>query len=169
MPQQALTLLFAAVVFGSAAYTYLKTRQKTGPASEGQIEDLFRPNYAPRNWRAGLGAMGVAGVLSGLSGLGGGFIKVPVMYSVMDVPLGIATATSNFMVGITAAASAMLYYSRGDIDPLIAVPTALGIFLGAMAGSRLASRLRATTLRRLLIALLLVIAVQMAWNGLSGG
>ncbi len=60
------------------------------------------------------------------------------MYSVMEVPLGVATATSNFMVGITAAASATLYYSRGDINPLVAVPTALGVFTGAMLGAQLA-------------------------------
>ena len=169
MPQRALALLFAVVVFASAGYTYFKTRHKAGPASDPQLEDLFRQNYQPVRWRTGLSAMSVAGLLSGLSGLGGGFIKVPVMYSVMDVPLGVATATSNFMVGITAAASSMLYYSRGDIDPLVAVPTALGVFLGAMGGSQLASRLRATTLRRLLILLLLFIAAQMAWKGLSGG
>jgi uncharacterized protein len=103
MPQRALALLFAVVVFASAGYTYFKTRDKARPASEPQIEDLFRQNYKPKNWRTGLSAMSLAGLLSGLSGLGGGFIKVPVMYSMMEVPLGIATATSNFMVGITAA------------------------------------------------------------------
>ena len=169
LPPRALALVFAGVVLASAVYTLLKTRPKAGPASEGQIEALFRTDYQVKRWPAGLAFSGVAGVLSGLSGIGGGFIKVPVMYSIMDVPLGVATATSNFMVGITAAASATLYYSRGDINPLVAVPTALGVFVGAMLGAQVASRLRVDVLRRMLIVLLILIALQMAWKGISGG
>lgn len=169
LPQQWLALLFAFVVLATAVYTYSKTRKKPGATSEPEIEDLFRTDYKPKRWRVGLSFSALAGALSGLSGIGGGFIKVPVMYSVMDVPLGVATATSNFMVGITAAASAMLYYSRGDIDPLVAVPTALGVFTGAMAGSQLAGRLRADTLRKMLIVLLVLIAAQMAYKGVTGG
>lgn len=169
LSQQVLALVFAVVVLASAGYTFLKTRRRAGPASEPQIERLFRTDYQPKRWPVGLSFSALAGALSGLSGIGGGFIKVPVMYSIMDVPLGVATATSNFMVGITAAASAMLYYSRGDINPLIAVPTALGVFGGAVLGSRLASRLRADVLRRLLIVLLVLIAGQMAFKGITGG
>jgi uncharacterized protein len=83
--------------------------------------------------------MGLAGALSGLTVTGGGFIKVPVMYSLMDVPLGVATTSSNFMVGITAAASALLYYSRGDIHPLVAVP-ALLLMLGGLLAYGIDSR-----------------------------
>ncbi|MGE5602715.1 MAG: sulfite exporter TauE/SafE family protein, partial [Nitrososphaerales archaeon] len=169
LPQDALSLVFAAVVLATAIYTYLKTRRKAGPASETQIEEMFRTDYTPKRWGVGLSFSALAGALSGLSGIGGGFIKVPVMYSVMDVPLGVATATSNFMVGITAAASATLYYSRGDIRPLVAVPTALGVFAGAMLGSQLASRLRVDVLRRLLIVLLVLIGLQMTWKGITGG
>ncbi len=169
LPQRALALVFAVVVLASAVYTFLKTRRKAGPTSEPQIEGLFRTEYQPKRWPIGLSFSALAGALSGLSGIGGGFIKLPVMYSIMDVPLGVATATSNFMVGITAAASATLYYSRGDINPLVAVPTALGVFAGATIGSRLASHLRADVLRRLLIVLLVLIAMQMAWKGISGG
>ena len=118
----------------------------------------------------GLSLFGVAGMLSGLSGIGGGFIKVPVMYSIMDVPLGVATATSNFMVGITAAASATLYYSRGDINPLVAVPTALGRVCRRYARlPRLSAGSGSDVLRRMLIVLLILIALQMAWKGISGG
>jgi uncharacterized membrane protein YfcA len=167
--QQALALIFAAIVSASAPYTFIKTGRKPGPASEPQIEALFTTNYRIKRWGIGMAVSAVAGMLSGLSGIGGGFIKVPVMYSVMEVPLGVATATSNFMVGITAAASAMLYYSRGDINPLVAVPTALGVFTGAMLGAQLATRMRVDVLRRLLIMLLVVIALQMAAKGFSGG
>jgi uncharacterized membrane protein YfcA len=169
LSQTALALLFAGVVLASAVYTFLKSLRKPGPASERQVEELFRTDYKIKRWGTGLAFSGVAGVLSGLSGIGGGFVKVPVMYSIMDVPLGVATATSNFMVGITAAASATLYYSRGDINPLVAAPTALGVFAGAMLGAQVASRLRVAVLRRMLILLLALIALQMAWKGISGG
>ena len=162
-----LMFVFAGASLGTAVYTYLKTRRRAGPASEAAVEALFRTDYEPRNWAPGLGFSGLAGVLSGLTGVGGGFIKVPVMYSIMDIPLGVATASSNFMVGITAAASAMVYYARGDVHPLVAVPTALGVFVGAVAGARLAPRLRVATLRKALIVALLFVAVQMAWKGIS--
>ena len=162
-------MLFAAHHLAAALYTYLKTRRRGQPGQRETVEALFRTDYRPSHWPAGLGLMGLAGALSGLTGTGGGFIKVPVMYSLMDVPLGVATASSNFMVGITAAASALLYYSRGDIYPLVAVPTALGVFVGALAGVRLAARLRVETLRKALIVLLVLVAVQMAWKGLRGG
>jgi uncharacterized protein len=169
LSQRALALIFAGVVLATAVYTILKTRRKTGPVTDAAIDALYRSDYQPTHWPAGLSLTGLAGVLSGLSGTGGGFIKVPVMHSLMEVPLGVATASSNFMVGITAAASALVYFARGDIFPLVAVPTALGVFIGAVSGARLATRLKADLLRRLLIVLLLVIAVQMAWQGLSGG
>jgi uncharacterized membrane protein YfcA len=166
LSQEVLAVIFAGIVLATAAYTYLKARRARRPVTDAAVEALFRTDYRPTHWPAGLGFAGLAGGLSGLTGTGGGFIKVPVMYSLMDVPLGVATATSNFMVGITAAASAMVYYARGDIRPLVAVPTALGVFVGAVAGSRLAHRLPVDTLRKMLIALLVVIAIQMAWKGL---
>lgn len=165
---RSLALIFAAIVLATATYTYLKTRRRAAPATDVAVDALFRTDYRPRNWAAGLSFAGLAGMLSGLTGSGGGFIKVPVMHSLMDVPLGVATASSNFMVGITAAASALVYFSRGDVYPLVAVPTALGVFVGAISGARLAARVRVDTLRKALIILLVVIAVQMAWRGLAG-
>src|SRR5512136_2801498 len=165
---QALSILFAGIVLATAYYTYQKARRKTGPATDGAVEALFRTDYRPTHWPIGLGMMGVAGALSGLTGTGGGFIKVPVMYSIMNVPLGIATSSSNFMVGITAAASAFVYFGRGDVYPLVAVPTALGVFTGAIAGARLAPHVRADRLRMALIAVLVFVAVQMLWTGIKG-
>jgi uncharacterized protein len=167
--QRILALVFALIVLVTAGYTLLKMRRRPGPASERAVDALFSTDYRPVNWPAGLGATGVAGILSGLTGTGGGFIKVPVMHSLMEVPLGIATASSNFMVGITAAASAMIYYTRGDISPLVAVPTAVGVFTGAVLGARLAARAKVTTLRVLLVILLLLIAAQMGYQGIQGG
>ncbi len=153
----------------TAFYTYTKARRQPEPVGEAAVTALFQTDYRPRHWPLGLAFSCVAGALSGLTGVGGGFIKVPVMYSVMDVPLGVATASSNFMVGITAATSVLLYYNRGDIYPQVAVPTALGVFVGAVSGARLASRIRVATLRKALIVLLVLVAIQMAWQGLHGG
>ena len=159
----ALSILFAGVVFFTAAYTLYKARRQ---ADNRKPEYLFSQEYHPHHWPMGLSVAGLAGMVSGLLGVGGGFIKVPVMYAVMDVPLGVATATSNFMVGITAAASVFVYYGRGDIYPLVVVPTALGVFIGAMLGVFILSRLRVAWLRTALVGLLLFMGVQMLLHGL---
>ena len=90
----------------------------------------------------------LAGNISGLLGIGGGVIKVPVMNLIMKIPLRAAIATSNFMIGITAATSAIIYYQHGYIDPTIAIPTALGILLGAQIGSRIGGRVRSAWLNK---------------------
>ena len=165
---QALSFLFAGVVFFAAGYTWYKARrQKVVQGDTPQEEDLFKADYQVRHWPIGLSFASVAGALSGLVGVGGGFLKVPVMYAFMDVPLGVATVTSNFMVGITAGASVFVYYTRGDIYPLVTVPTAVGAFIGAAGGRRLASRLRVAWLRQALIFLLLVIGAQMLLKGMG--
>ena len=114
--------------------------------------------------RLGLGIVGAlfAGVVSALLGVGGGIVKVPVMHVVMGVPLRMATATSNLMIGITASASAIIYLNRGGIDPLVAGPTGLGVFLGATLGSRTIHRIDVRFLRVLFIVVLLFTAWQMA-------
>jgi len=159
-----LYFLFSGIVFFLAGYTIYRARRQVGPKDK---EELFRTDYVPRNWPAGLSLGGLAGALSGLLGVGGGFIKVPVMYGIMGIPLGVATATSNFMVGITAAASFFVYFGRGDIRPLLAVPTALGVFIGAITGARVAPHLRASWIRMGLILLLIIMGIQMLWKGLS--
>ena len=158
-----MSILFALVVFLTAAYLLYKALHQR---NNSVPERLFSQNYHPRHWPAGLSVASLAGMVSGLLGVGGGFIKVPVMYAVMDVPLGVATATSNFMVGITAAASVFVYYGRGDIHPLVVIPTALGVFLGAMLGVFTLSRLRVAWVRTALVGLLLLMGVQMLIHGL---
>ncbi len=124
------------------------------------------PPYAIH--RLGWGIVGslFAGVVSALLGIGGGLIKVPLMNLAMGVPLRVATATSNLMIGITAAASAIIYLMRGGIDPYVAGPTAVGVFLGASLGSRTAHRIDVRWLRLMFVVVLLVTAWQMAGRAL---
>ncbi len=163
--EQALNILFAVAVFMTAGYTIFKT---LGQRRQEVPERLFASDYKVQNWGFGMGLTGIAGMLSGLLGVGGGFLKVPVMYTIMNIPLGVATATSNFMVGITAAASIFVYYNRGDVHPLIVVPTALGVFLGAMVGVYVLRRLRVGIVRTGLIGLLILMGIQMLLRGLHG-
>lgn len=113
--------------------------------------------------RLGLGtaASYVAGNVSGLLGVGGGIINVPTMNVLMGVPIRIATTTSTYMLGPTAAASAVLYLAAGRLDPALAGPVALGVFIGARAGASASTRVSQSTLRIAFIAVALVFAVQM--------
>jgi uncharacterized membrane protein YfcA len=124
-------------------------------------DEVAGPGYEVRNMRLGIvGATG-AGVVSALLGVGGGIVKVPLMHLAMGVPLRVSTATSNLMVGITAAASAVIYIIHGEVDPYVAGPIAIGVFLGASLGSRIAPRIDLRVLRLLFVVVLLVSAVQM--------
>ncbi len=161
---QVLSILFALVVFSTAGYVLLKARHRADASVQ---ERLFYFNYRLHHWPAGVAVSSLAGMVSGLLGVGGGFIKVPVMYAIMGAPLGVATATSNLMVGITAAASVFVYYGRGDIHPLVVIPTALGVFAGAMLGVYILPRLRVAWLRLGLIGLLVIMGVQMLVRALN--
>ncbi|MCW5852167.1 MAG: sulfite exporter TauE/SafE family protein [Anaerolineae bacterium] len=124
--------------------------------------------YGVRRLPLGMGASFVAGNISGLLGVGGGIIKVPIMALVMGMPLRAAIATSNFMIGVTAATSALIYYSRGYIDPQIAIPSALGVLLGARFGPQIGGRLQGATLKRVFQALLVIFAIQMLYKAFVG-
>lgn len=117
--------------------------------------------YVVRRLPAGIVGSLLAGVMAALLGVGGGLVKVPVMHLVMGVPLRVATATSNLMIGVTATAGAVVYLARGGIDPLVAGPTAIGVFLGAALGSRAAHRIDVRTLRLLFVVVLGYTAIQM--------
>jgi uncharacterized membrane protein YfcA len=110
--------------------------------------------------------MYVAGAVSGLLGIGSGALKVPAMDLAMRLPIKVSTATSNFMIGVTAAASASVYFARGQIHPILAGPVAVGVLLGATAGSRLLSGLRGPVIRRTFFLVLLFITVEMLLKGL---
>jgi uncharacterized protein len=136
-------------------------------AGHSFLDRMSGPGYRVR--RLGLGMIGSvgAGVTSALLGIGGGLIKVPVMHVVMGVPLRVATATSNLMIGITASASAIIYLLRGGIDPYAAAPTAVGVFIGASIGSRIAARIDLRILRGLFVAILLYTAWQMLQRAIA--
>jgi uncharacterized membrane protein YfcA len=118
-------------------------------------------NYRVR--RPGVGALvaALAGVLSGMLGIGGGVIKVPTMNMVMGVPMRVAAATSTFMLGFTASASAVLYLARGDVDTAVAAPVVLGVFVGARVGTRLAHGANQKVLQLVFAVAAMVFAIQM--------
>jgi uncharacterized membrane protein YfcA len=102
-----------------------------------------------------------AGALSGLLGVGGGVINVPTMNVLMGIPIRVATTTSTYMLAPTAAASAVIYLSRGDVQPLIAAPVVVGVVIGARLGARLSHRLPHQALTVLFVAVAAVLAIQM--------
>jgi uncharacterized membrane protein YfcA len=137
------------------------------PARPTVADRLSGPGYRVRRLPfAVVGSVG-AGIASALLGIGGGLIKVPLMHIVMGVPLRVATATSNLMIGITASASAIIYLLRGGIHAYVAAPTAIGVFVGASIGSRVASRIDLRILRGLFVAILLYTAYQMATRAIA--
>ena len=110
----------------------------------------------------------VAGVLSGLLGIGSGVLKVLAMDCTMKVPFKVSTTTSNFMIGVTAAASAVVYIQRGYIDPGIACPVMIGVLFGALTGARLLKRMKVTLLRQIFAIAILLVAANMIYNGFTG-
>ncbi len=131
------------------------------PALDQQVQ------YNVRGARYGLPLMFVAGAVSGLLGIGSGVLKVPAMDIAMKLPMKVSTATSNLMIGVTAAASAGVYFIRGDVNPFIAAPVAMGVLIGAMLGTRLMRRLRGTQIRKVFIIVLVIVALQMLVKGLG--
>jgi hypothetical protein len=124
-------------------------------------------NYNATRPVEGLAGTAVAGVLSGLLGIGGGAFKVLSMDLAMKLPMKVSTTTSNFMIGVTAAASAGIYFARGDVDPIIVAPVALGILIGAALGARLLLRSRNTTVRKVFAVVLAVAAIEMILSALG--
>jgi uncharacterized membrane protein YfcA len=124
--------------------------------------------YHVRGVPLGFALMFVAGVISGLLGIGSGAIKVLAMDKAMKLPFKVSTTTSNFMIGVTAAASAGIYLSRGYIDPGLAMPVMLGVLLGSLAGARVLARAKVGVLRMVFSAVIGVLAVEMIYNGLMG-
>ena len=124
--------------------------------------------YQPMRPALGLSLMYVAGIVSGLLGIGSGALKVPAMDLAMELPIKVSTATSNFMIGVTAAASAGLYFTRGQIDPFIAAPVAAGVLCGAFIGSKALGHISSKSVRVTFIAVLVLVSLQMLLKGVRG-
>jgi uncharacterized membrane protein YfcA len=116
---------------------------------------------------SGLAGTAAAGVLSGLLGIGGGGFKVISMDLAMKLPMKVSTTTSNFMIGVTAASSAGIYFARGDVNPLIVAPVALGILIGAAIGARILLRSRNPTVRKAFALVLAVAAIEMILSAIG--
>jgi uncharacterized membrane protein YfcA len=154
--------LFAAfLVYSSIIILARGGKVKEGHPATDANGDAVIPPYQPKRYPLGMASSLVAGALSGLLGIGGGPIKVPVMFIFMDVPLMVATATSNFMIGVTAAASAIVYYRRGDILVQYAAPLAVGVFLGSLLGARLAPRVHTKVVVYLLVGVMFYLAANL--------
>jgi len=175
-----------AVIFGIAllysAYLSLRKRDEGPPpdrppdriASWLQLDGSYpthagSQSYHVRHVPAGFGLMWLAGILSGLLGIGSGAVKVLALDRAMGLPFKVSTTTSNFMIGVTAAASAGIYFSRGAIPPLVVAPVALGILLGALIGARLLLHLSNKTLRLVFLPVIAAAALEMIIHGFRPG
>ncbi len=174
-----LELLFALVMLQSAYFTVLKRDADLLTESDalcarlkldGKVRgDDGRPiHYGVRNLPGGAALMVLAGITSGLLGIGSGALKVIAMDYIMHLPLKVSSATSNFMIGVTAGAGALVFLSRGAIAGSIAAPVALGVIVGALVGSRVLPHANVRALRALFVVILLLIAIEMGWRALSG-
>lgn len=178
-PTEALYVIFG-VMLGYSALMMFRRREDVDAEVEpdawsdqlglhGEYHDRHAGvsvRYRVARSRVGLALMAGAGMVSGLLGIGSGALKVPAMDLAMRLPMKVSTATSNFMIGVTAAASAGVYFARGDISPFVAAPVALGVASGAFLGARLLHRLSSTTLRTVFVVVLGFIAAQMIVKGL---
>lgn len=125
-------------------------------------------SYNVKNVAGGYSLMTLAGVLSGLLGIGSGALKVLAMDTMMKIPFKVSTTTSNFMVGVTAAASAVIYLQRGYIAPGLAMPIVAGVLIGAFIGSKILPKANVRNLRLLFSFVILFLAISMMYNGISG-
>jgi uncharacterized protein len=125
-------------------------------------------SYTAQRVPAGFGLMYLAGTLSGLLGIGSGAVKVLAMDQAMRLPFKVSTTTSNFMIGVTAAASAGIYLSRGYIDPALAMPVMLGVLVGSMAGARILVHAPVKALRLVFAWVIVVLGFEMIYNSLAG-
>jgi uncharacterized protein len=132
----------------------------TYPTASGQVA------YAPRRIPLGFGIMAVAGTLSGLLGIGSGAVKVLALDQAMRLPFKVSTTTSNFMIGVTAAASAGIYFHRGFIQPALAMPVVLGVLAGSLLGARLLFAARSRVLRLVFSVAVLALGIEMMVTGL---
>lgn len=180
VPTSALSVLFALVLLyvayrSSQQREEFATDEPSHPWAVRMRLDGSYPTadgmtrYGVQGVPTGFALMGVAGMLSALLGIGSGVVKVLAMDKVMRLPFKVSTTTSNFMIGVTAAASAGVYLHRGYIEPTIAFPVMLGVLAGALLGARILAHARTQWLRTLFTVVVAVLAMEMFYKGLTGG
>lgn len=180
LPTNFLFLIFAAMLLFSCWVMYRKVHQEkngykfvSSPLATRLKMNSSYPDhhlqqeisYGVINIPLGFTMMTGAGLISGLLGVGSGALKVPAMDGAMNLPIKVSSATSNFMIGVTAAASAGFYYMRGEIIPVLVAPVALGVLAGTWGGTRLMVRLPSSLIRLIFIFVLIFIAIQMGLKG----
>lgn len=181
VPTRALAILFGGVLLYSA---WLSWRSRRSPHVDAAVDnpasdklklsgsypgpDGQKISYKVDRIPEGFAMMFGAGTLSGLLGIGSGAVKVLAMDRIMRIPFKVSTTTSNFMIGVTAAASAGIYLRRGYIDPALAAPVMLGVLFGAITGAKILSRARVSVLRTIFTFVILALGVEMIVNGWLG-
>jgi uncharacterized protein len=174
-----LAILFGITLLFSAWLSFRRKRQSAAGGGSDKLAHRLRlsssypvpggtQEYHIYHSSGAFGLMLGAGTLSGLLGIGSGAVKVLAMDQMMRLPYKVSTTTSNFMIGITAAVSAAFYISLGYIDPALTMPVMLGVLAGAMIGARLLMKTRAASLRVLFSAVILVLALEMIYSGVTG-
>lgn len=176
-----IAIVFGVVLLYSAVASFLKKekRRQTGPEQADALGEKLKLQgtfptqqgsqaYTARRVPLGFGMMFGAGTLSGLLGIGSGAVKVLAMDQAMGLPFKVSTTTSNFMIGVTAAASAGIYLAKGYIDPAIAMPVMLGVLAGSLAGTRVLMRARVGPLRAVFAAVIALLGCEMIYSGLTG-
>jgi len=178
LPVTIIGVIFGVVLLYSAYQAVAAKSERTAP---NQRPDTFAVrlkmngyypgdsglvHYQVHGVPLGFGLMTVAGILSGLLGIGSGAVKVIAMDQIMGIPFKVSTATSNFMIGVTAAASAGVYLSRGYIDPGLAMPVMLGVLAGSTLGARFLTVARTPLLRRIFSVVISILALEMIYNSL---
>ncbi|MFA6148179.1 MAG: sulfite exporter TauE/SafE family protein [bacterium] len=179
MSPSAIAVIFGVVLFYSAYLSNRSRPERPEAAHPDPLATFLRmdstyptadgpQSYRVHNVPGGFGLMFVAGALSGLLGIGSGAVKVLAMDQVMRIPFKVSTTTSNFMIGVTAAASAGVYLSRGFIDPVLAMPVMLGVLAGSTLGARVLTRAKSRILRIVFSLVILALGVELIYNGLTG-
>ncbi len=175
----AIAIVFGLVLLQAAYQSFASNHETAGIVESDTLGRKFRlggtyptdeglQSYGVRNVPTGFSLMFGAGALSGLLGIGSGAVKVIAMDRAMRIPFKVSTTTSNFMIGVTAAASAGVYLSRGYVDPRVAMPVMLGVLGGALLGTRVLARARVRTLRLVFGVVVLALAMEMIVNGILG-
>jgi uncharacterized membrane protein YfcA len=179
VPGSALAVIFGLVLLYSA-WTSLKPHGAHTPVPPDPLAERLKLNgaypedhrlvrYCVARVKAGFSLMFAAGLLSGLLGIGSGAMKVIAMDQIMHFPFKVSTTTSNFMIGVTAAASAGIYLGRGYVQPGLSMPVMLGVLSGSLIGARILPGAGAKSLRLVFAGVVVLLAAEMLYNGITGG